>query len=271
MNVSERTIVVTGASRGIGQAAAWALARAGGRVALLARSSDVERIAAEIVSQGGKARGYAVDLTDPLAVERTAQQVTRDLGAPDIVVNNAGAGRWLYVEETPPEEAAAMMASPYFAAFYVTRTFLPAMLARNQGYIVNVNSPAAWLPWPGATGYMAARWALRGFTAALRADLHDTGIQVLQIVPGKVSSTYFKHNPQSEERIPRITSWIPTLTPEQVAAALVRGIERDRREIVLPAMLRLVMLAHTLAPSVVDRLMFRTGARRAAHDPTQRG
>ena len=136
------------------------------------------------------------------------------------------------------------------------------MLARNQGYIVNVNSPAAWLPWPGATGYMAARWALRGFTAALRADLHDTGIQVLQFVPGKVSSTYFQHNPHSEERIPRITHWLPTLTPEQVAGALVRGIERDRREIMMPAMLRVAVLARALTPIVVDRLLFRTGARR---------
>jgi short-subunit dehydrogenase len=270
MNVSGRTIVVTGASRGIGQATARALARAGGRTALLARSPEIERVATEIVAQGGKARGYVVDLTDPAAVERTAQQVASDLGAPDIVINNAGAGRWLYVEETPPAEAAAMMASPYLAAFYVTRAFLPAMLARHQGYIVNVNSPAAWLPWPGATGYMAARWALRGFTAALRADLHDTGIQVLQIVPGKVSSTYFEHNPQSEERIPRIALWLPTLTPEQVAAALVRGIERDRREVMMPAMLRVVMLARALAPVVVDRLMFRTGARRTTPEPTQR-
>jgi uncharacterized protein len=269
MNVSGRAIVVTGASRGIGRATAQALARAGGRTALLARSPEIEQVAAAIVAQGGQARGYVVDLTDAAAVERTAAQVTSDLGAPDIIINNAGAGRWLHVEETPPAEAAAMMAAPYFAAFYVTRAFLPAMLARDQGYIVNVNSPAAWLPWPGAAGYMAARWALRGFTAALRADLRDTGIQVLQVVPGKVSSTYFEHNPHSEERIPRIAHWIPTLAPEQVAAALVRGIERDRREIMMPAMLRAAVLARALAPVVVDRLMFRTGARRARPEPTR--
>jgi short-subunit dehydrogenase len=262
MKISGRNIVVTGASRGIGQATARALARAGGRVALLARSPEIERVAAEIVAQGGDARGYAVDLTDAAAVARTARRIESDLGAPDIVINNAGAGRWLFVEETPPEEAVAMMASPYFAAFFVTKAFLPAMLARNQGYIVNVTSPTAWLPWPGATGYTAARWAIRGFTEALRADLYDTAIQILLVVPGKVSSTYFEHNPGAEERLPRITRLVPTLTPEQVAAAVVRGIERDRREIVVPAILRLVMLSRVLAPAVVDRLMFRTGARR---------
>jgi short-subunit dehydrogenase len=262
MNVTGRTIVVTGASRGIGRATAQAFARAGGRTALLARSPEIREVATELVAQGANARGYIVDLTDPAAVEQTAQRVVNELGEPDIVVNNAGAGRWLYVEETPSAEAATMIASPYLAAFYVTRAFLPAMLARGEGYIVNVNSPAAWLPWPGAAGYMAARWAMRGFTAALRADLRDTGIQVLQIVPGKVSSTYFEHNPRSEERIPRIAQWVPTLTPEQVAATLVRGVERDRREIMLPAILKGVIVARAVAPAVVDWLMFRTGARR---------
>jgi short-subunit dehydrogenase len=182
-----------------------------------------------------------------------------DLGVPDIVVNNAGAGRYLHVEETSPAEASQMIAAPYLAAFYVTRQFLPAMLERRQGYVVNVNSPAPWLPWPGATAYTAARGAMRGFTAALRADLRDTGIQVLEIVAGKVSSTYFEHNPGSEERLPRITRMVPTLTPDQVAEALMRGIERDRRQVVTPLMLRLVFLGHALMPGPVDWLMWRTG------------
>jgi uncharacterized protein len=264
MNISGRTIVVTGASRGIGQAAARALARSGGYIALLARSPEVEQVAAEIVSAGGKARGYIVDLTDPAAVERTAGRIVNDLGMPDIIINNAGAGRWLAVEETPPQEVAAMMASPYFCAFYVTRAFLPGLIERRRGYIVNVNSPVAWLPWPGAAAYLSARWALRGFTAALRAELRGTGIQVMAMVPGKVASTYFEYNTNSEDRIPTITRLVPTLTPDDVATALVRGIERDRREVVIPFMLQLVMIAHALMPAVVDWLMANTGWRRAA-------
>ena len=271
MKIRGSTIVITGASRGIGLATARAVARVGGRVALLARSSEVEQIAAQIVHGGGDARAYMVDLADPGAVERVGQQIKNDLGAPDIVINNAGAGRWLLVEETSPDEAAAMMASPYLAAFYITRLFLPAMIERRQGYIVNVNSPAAWLSWPGATGYTAARWAMRGFTAALRADLRGTGVQVLQVVPGKVSSTYFEHNPHSEERIPAITRVIPVLTPDEVAAAVVRGIMNDRREIVIPALMRATLIAHALAPILVDWLMFRTGWRRSPTKPTNRG
>src|ERR1700730_4338902 len=92
MRIKGRTIVVTGASRGIGQSTARALARAGGRVALLARSPEIMQVATEIVAEGGEARGYCVDLTDPAAVERVGRQIASDLGAPEIVINNAGAG-----------------------------------------------------------------------------------------------------------------------------------------------------------------------------------
>lgn len=268
MQISDRTVVVTGASRGIGQATARALARSGGRIALLARSRDVDQVATEIVANGGQARGYAVDLTDAAAVERVGQSITTDMGDPEILINNAGAGRWLFVEETSPEEAAAMIASPYLAAFYVTRVFLPAMLQRRQGCIVNVLSPAAWAPWPGAAAYTAARFALRGLTAALRMDLRDTGVRVVAVVPHKVSSTYFAHNPNSEERLPAITRLIATQTPEQVAAAILRGIERDRRTVVIPSALRGVLAAHALMPTPIEWLMWRTGWRRAAQKGT---
>ena len=264
MRIEGHTVVVTGASRGIGAATARAMARAGGRVALLARSPDVETIAAEIVATGRVARAYKVDVTDPAAVEAAAKQIVTDLGVAAILVNNAGAGRFLHIEETEPKEAEAMIAAPYLSGFYVTRAFLPAMLARRQGYIVILNSPAPWLPWPGATAYTAARGAVRGFTAALRADLRGSGVAVLEMVPGKVASSYFERNPGSEERLPRITRMVPTLTPEQVADALVRGVERDRRRVVLPAMLRLVLVGHALAPGLVDWLMWRTGWRRSS-------
>lgn len=259
MNIDGRCIVITGASRGIGLASARALASRRARVAMLARSDDVHKAAADIVARNGNAKGYTADVTDPEALDHARGQIQRDFGEADILINNAGLGRWLSVEETPPEDAEAMMAAPYFAAFHATRTFLPAMSARRGGLIVNINSPAAWMPWPGATGYTAARWALRGFTAALRADLMGTGIRVLEVVPGKVSSSYFESNPNSEERLPRITRMIPTLTPEQVADAIVHGIERDRRTVFLPRMLRLALLGNALAPGLARWMMHRTG------------
>jgi short-subunit dehydrogenase len=262
MKISGCTIVVTGASRGIGLATARALAGAGGHLALMARSPEIEDVAAEIVAKGGKACGYIVDVTDPVAVEQVARRVVADIGPPEIIINNAGAGRWLAVEETPLDEVAKMMAAPYFAAFYITRTFLPALLGRGGGLIVNVNSPVARLPWAGATGYMAARCALGGFTVGLRAELSGTEVRVLEMIPGKVSSTYFEHNLHSEERLPWITRIVPTLSPQDVAAALVRGIERDKGEVVIPVMLRIILIVRALMPGLVDWTMRRTGWQR---------
>lgn len=264
MHLQGELVVLTGASRGIGRAAASALAAAGARLALLARSAEVEQVAAELRATGAEAQAFSVDVSAPLQVAAAAEQIRQRLGRPAIVINSAGAGRFLSVEETSPAEAATMIACPYLAAFYVSREFLPDLLSRDRGLIVNVNSPVSRFVWPGATAYAAARWALRGFTAGLRADLRSTGVRVMELLPGRVDSTYFEHNPGSAERIPRISRLIPTLRPEQVASALVAGIRRDRQLVALPAMLRLFLLMHRLTPSLAESLLAATGWRRAA-------
>jgi short-subunit dehydrogenase len=270
MKIEGQTVVVTGASRGIGKATAEALGRAGARVAVLARSPEIEAVAAAIVSAGGMARAYVADVGKADDVERAARRILDELGPPAVVINNAGAGRWLHVEETPVDEVPSMMAAPYFAAFYVTRAFLPAMLASASGCIVNINSPVAYMPWPGATSYLCARFAMRGFSEGLRLDLRGTGVNVLEVVPGQVTSTYFEHNPDSHERLPTITNLVPKVSPEQVAEAIIRGVERDRRRVVMPFMLRLALLSRQVMPGVVDWMMWRTGARHAPRSGEKR-
>lgn len=260
-----KTVLITGASYGIGAATARAFGRRGAHVLLLARTqSALEEVACDIRASGGAASVYPVDLTDARAVEDVARQTLAATGPPDILLSNAGAGRWLFIDETTPEEAVAMMAMPYFAAFYVTRAFLPAMRARGSGHLAYVNSPASLVAWPGAAAYTAARWALRGFVEALRAELHGTRLRVTTIIPGVVATTYFEHNPGVLERVPGLARWLlPVLTADQAAAAIVRGIERGRREIVLPGRLRLLYAVHAVAPGLVRYLTILTGARRS--------
>ena len=227
---------------------------------LLARGHETLRaVVSAIEAKGGKATAYSVDLSNWAAVAATAQRILSEIGVPDVVVNNAGAGRWQFVEETSAEDAVQMMALPYFAAFYVTKAFLPQMLARRSGTIVTVNSPVAHVVWPGATGYAAARWALRGFTEALRADLRGTGVHVMAVCAGKTASDYFTNNPGAEERIPKFARLLPTLTPEDVAVAMVRGLERQSREVIIPFGLRLTLLCQRFFPRLMAWLSAVTG------------
>jgi uncharacterized protein len=263
MQIKDRLVLITGASSGIGAATAQALARRGARVILVARTrSALEEVAAGIAALGGEAHIFAADLTNSAEVTQVAQAITDCLGTPDLLVNNAGAGRWLFLEETDPVEAVQMMAAPYFAACFTIRVFLPAMLERRTGMIVNVTSVAGYTAFPGATAYTAARWAMRGFTKALQADLHGSGLHVMLFAPGEVSSSYWDHNPGSRERMPGIARLYPKLTPEQTAEALARAIEHDRHEVILPWLLRMTVLMDRFMPGPIEWLLVKTGTRR---------
>jgi short-subunit dehydrogenase len=264
MEIAGKTALITGASSGVGAATARAMAQAGAQVLLLARrEAELQRVVQEIRAAGGQARMYPVDLADVEAIEAVAQRITEDVGTPDILVNNAGSGRWKFLEDTTPEEAWQMMELPYFAAFNVTRAFLPAIKQRGSGHIVNVSSVGSRFVWPGATAYLAARWAVRGFTEALRADLYGTGIGVTLFESGVIESEYWQHNPGSRERVPKIARMIPNLTPEQVGRAIVRGVRRNQRLIVIPFMMKIIYLQHFFFPWVVQWLMTVTGYRQA--------
>ena len=271
MILSGKTILITGGSSGIGEAVARAAGAAGAKVVLLARdAAALASVAAAIEKDGGSARFYSVDLSDAGAAATTCVRIAHDVGVPDVVVNNAGAGRWLYLDETRTAEAVQMMAVPYFAALAVTSAFLPGMLQRGSGAIVNVTSPAAFLPWPGATAYTAARWAMRGFSEALRADLHRTPIRVMLAVLAQVDSPYWQHNPGSAERIPRVQALIPRLTSEQAGQVIVRGLVRDHSDVVAPVMLRILLFLGRLFPAISRGLVYRTGHRRRSPAPDER-
>jgi len=150
-----------------------------------------------------------------------------------------------------------MMAVPFLAAFNLTREFLPGMRQRGTGHIVNVTSIGAFLVWRSAAGYISARWAMRGFNQALRAEVYGSRIGVSLVGFAQVSSGYWEHNPGSWERLPAAAHRLPTLTPEEAAGAIVVAIEKEKRLVLRPRMIHLLRLLNTLLPRATERQMWR--------------
>jgi short-subunit dehydrogenase len=252
--------VITGASSGIGKATARLLAADGYTVVLVARNRQaLDRVAQEI---GSQAIVEACDASDGDAVLAMAERVRRDHGVPHVIVNSAGAGQWKRIEDTTPAEAVTMMGAPYFAAFNVTHAFMREMLAEGRGVIVHVGSPASICTWPSSTGYAASRWALRGLHESLCDDLRGTGVRSCHVLFGRVSSPYFEHNPDTEEKIPGIAKTVRTITPEETARVIARTIRRPRRQVIYPLTLRLYAWSFAVFPWLTRWLLRTTGAKR---------
>jgi short-subunit dehydrogenase len=263
MEMAGRTVLITGASQGLGAATARAMAARGARVLLLARTEDkLREVADSIESAGRQAEIFAVDLADPDALVTTTEAIKAAGTIPDVIVNNAGIGRWLFIEETPLDEMRADMALPYFAAFGVTRAFIAEMAGRGSGNICNINGPGAWFPWPSSVAYSSARWALRGFSTALRVDLRGTGVSVTDVVMGRISSSYWENNPGAEDRMPWVDRIIPTLSEERAAEVVVRAVDRERRLATAPALYTAFHHVGRVFPRLVHWAVYRGGARR---------
>jgi short-subunit dehydrogenase len=256
VELKNKTILVTGASSGIGAETAQVMGAEGNTILLLARQEEKLRTVADNVRErGGMAYFYPVDLSRPDDIEKVSAKIKQEVGIPDVIINNAGAGRWLNILETSPEQAQQMITLPYLAAFYISRSFIKEMKERGSGHIVNLTSDASFLPKANAIAYSASRYALRGFSEALRADLLGTGVNVSLAVFGKVTSTYWENNPGSEERIPDPTPFMPTLTTTEVAHYLVDMIENNRRVLIQPMIFRLLFWAFRNWPDAMATRM----------------
>lgn len=251
--MASQLVLITGASSGIGAATAKRFGAAGAHVLLLGRNEErLARSAAAVRDAGGTATAFAVDLQDTKATLAVAERIETEIGAPDLLINNAGAGPWLPLLETSPEQAAAMMAVPYLAAFNLTRRFAPAMTMRGSGGIGFVTSPASYLAWPNACAYIAARRAVAGLAEALRSELKPSGVFVTLAVLGAVDTAYWEHNPESLRNVPKANPKLfPPLTPEDAAEAIFAGLAAKKRTIVKPSLYRAVFLLNALFPKTV--------------------
>jgi NADP-dependent 3-hydroxy acid dehydrogenase YdfG len=215
--LSGRSAVVTGASRGIGAATARSLAAAGARVVLLARTEP--EIAALASQLGGGAVPIAADLTDPGSLEAAVGRVRDAIGVPDILVNNAGIFRAEPAVELPVEVFVQVIEINLVAPFRVIHAFLPDMLARRSGHVVNIGSVADRHAFPGNIAYSPSKFGLRGMHEVLRAELRGTGVRATLVSPGAVDTDLWAVV-ESEAPPGRFTARSDMLQADAVAAAI---------------------------------------------------
>lgn len=258
-----QVVAITGASAGVGRAAALAFARSGARVALLARGSAGLRAAArEVENAGGQALTLEVDVSDSAAVEEAAGVIEDRLGQLDVWVNNAMQSVFSPVELMTAEEYRRVTEVTYLGAVHGTLAALRRMRPRNRGVIVQVGSALAYRSIPLQSAYCGAKHALVGFTDSLRSELiHQHSDVALCAVHLPALNT-----PQFgwvRNRLPRKPQPVPPIyQPEVAADAIVWAARNPRREVFVGLPTYKAILANKVVPGYLDRFL----ARRAWDD-----
>ena len=252
MNLAGRTVLLTGATGGLGHAIARRLRTEGAQLVLTGRREDVLGALADETG----ARSIAIDMTDPDAVERLAGECA-DV---DILVANAGLPASGKLTSFSVEEIDRALTVNLRAPIVLARQLAERMVARGSGHLVFMSSLAGKSGTPRASIYSATKFGLRGFGQSLREDLRGTGVGVSVIFPGFVRDAGLFHD--SGAKVP---AWVGTSAPEEVAEAVVRAITRDRGEVdVAPIGLRAGTKVAGLAPDLAATVSRKLGGQRIA-------
>ncbi|MCG8449874.1 MAG: SDR family NAD(P)-dependent oxidoreductase [Pirellulales bacterium] len=258
-NLTQRRILLTGASSGIGRALALQLAPLHTHLLLVARREQpLLELTEELKARGAaSAEPLVGDVTDARLRARAIAYANENWEGLDILVNNAGVsahGRFL---ESKEETLRTIMAVNFFAAVELTRLAAPLLGESPNGVVVNIGSILGHRGVPHKNEYCASKFALRGWSEAVRPELARAGIDVLLVSPGTVETEFFDHLISKADSLP----WGKQrgVPPEKVARQIVRAIQRGQREIYPNWRGRLLGLANRCFPGLVDRVMNRFG------------
>ena len=252
MKLKDKVVVITGASSGIGALTAQMISRRGAIPVLVARSEDkLKETAAGIPGGFGL---YTCDVRDEAAVDETFAKILADYGRIDILLNNAGYGKFAPFTEMEPQEFDDMMDVNYMGIVRCTKAVVPHMLTRGSGQIVNVASMAGKIGTAKAVAYTATKHAVLGFTNALRQELRKSGIIVSAVNPGPIATDFFKTADPSgsyEKSVARMM-----MTPEHVSARIVSLMEKGKEELDLPGFAAFGIRLYGLFPRLADKLTY---------------
>ncbi len=250
--MSSRVVIVTGASSGIGEATARAFGARGDRVVLVARREDRLR---ELAASLPDSLPMPADLAKPEEPFRIVDAAAARYGQIDVLVNNAGLGRYNWIDTLDVEDVRAEVAVNLIAPILMARAAVPLMLRRGRGVIINVSSIAGLIGTPTTSVYNATKFGLRGLTEAFRRELGPQGIAVCGIYPATVEGTEFRRDRRLSTGY-LMPKWL-RISTDKVAAAIVALADRPRPFVVLPRIFRIAVVINTLAPGLIDRLAAR--------------
>jgi short-subunit dehydrogenase len=254
------TVVITGASAGVGRATAHAFAARGARIGLIARGTEALRAAAsEVEKGGGKALALPLDIADPDAVEAAAGRVENQFGPIDIWVNCAMATIFAPFHRISPEEYRRATEVTYLGFVYGTMAALKRMRPRNRGAIVQVGSALSYRAIPLQSAYCGAKFAIRGFTDSLRTELLHDGVEVdlVMVQMPALNTPQFDWARNKMGRRPQPVP--PIFQPEVAAEAIVYAAHARRREIWVGSSSVKAIAANKFVPGLLDRYLASRG------------
>ncbi|WP_438347178.1 SDR family NAD(P)-dependent oxidoreductase [Paenibacillus sp. FA6] len=253
MMLKDKVVVITGASSGIGALAAKFLSEQGAIPVLLARSEEkLESVGAQLT---GTYELIVMDVTQQEQVQHVINGVIQRYGRIDVLLNNAGYGKFDSILDMTVDEYSEMMNVNYMGTVRCTKAVLPDMLKRGEGHIVNVASMAAKIGTARSTSYTATKHAVYGFSNSLRQELRGTGITVSTINPGPIDTPFFELADPSGHYLSNISWFI--MKPAYVARKIVRLIDRKQEEINLPWLAAVGMRIYQLFPRLADKLTYK--------------
>lgn len=253
MELTQRVVIVTGASAGIGAATVRALAQAGAHVVLTARRADrLEALAAEVAGCPGRRLAMAGDIQDPGLGTQLVETTLAHFGRLDVVINNAGLGQRSYVSATPAGTVETIWRTNLLGPLQLIQAALPVMRQQGEGEIVNISSIVGQRPLVDNGVYAASKAALNVLSRSLRMELQGQGIGVTLVYPGMTQTEFHQallDNPGRSR-----FNWL-RVSPDRVARAIVVALQKGRREVyVTPWDWGVVQLSRWL-PRPTDKLI----------------
>ena len=243
MDFKNKTVLITGASSGIGKQTAIEFAKLGANIILVARRKEkLDELASQLEKFNMMTFVCQCDVSDKAQVKEMSKTVLEKFDSIDVLVNNAGFAIYGSVKDLSIDEIESQMETNYFGMMYCIKNFLPSMLDKKSGHIVNVASVAASFGLPGIASYCASKFAMLGFSEGLKHELNGTGVGVTVVSPIMVRTDFFDH--PSFEKMPKYS---PTsLSSKTVAKAILKAANSPRLEIIVPSVVRsAVWIKHT--------------------------